>query len=260
LHEQQKGKKVVDVQGKVIICTGAASGIGRAAAIVAAVGGASVIVADIHEDGGEQTVSLIRQQGGVAAFICTDIGDEENVRRMVQFALDRHGRLDGAFNNAALPQSSKLLHEMPSSTWRRCLDVNLTGTFYCMKYEIQAMLQAGGGAICNTSSGAGLTGLRLGSEYSATKFGVVGLTRSAALDYAAKNIRINALAPGGTLTPMLEGAMQQDSQLETYLKETHPIGRLGKPSELGEAAIWLLSDAASFVVGTCFAVDGGYTA
>jgi 2,5-dichloro-2,5-cyclohexadiene-1,4-diol dehydrogenase 1 len=251
---------VVDVKGKVIICTGAASGIGRAAAIVAGAGGASVIVADIHEEGGDQTVSLIRQLGGVADFTRADIGEEENVQRMVQFALDRHGRLDAAFNNAALPPSGKLLHEMPSSIWRRCLDINLTGTFYCMKYEIQAMLQGGGGAICNTSSGAGLTGLRLGSEYSATKFGVVGLTRSAALDYAAKNIRINALAPGGTRTPMLEGAIKRDSQLEAYLKDTHPIGRFGMPSELGEAAIWLLSDAASFVVGTCFAVDGGSTA
>jgi 2,5-dichloro-2,5-cyclohexadiene-1,4-diol dehydrogenase 1 len=251
---------MVDVKGKVIICTGAGSGIGRAAATIAGAGGASVIVADINQEGGDQTVSLIRQQGGVADFIRTDICEEENVRKMVQFALDRNGRLDGAFNNAGLPGSSKLLHEMPSDIWRRCLDVNLTGTFYCMKYEIQAMLQGGGGAICNTSSGAGLMGLPLGSEYSASKFGVVGLTRSAALDYAAKNIRINALAPGGTLTPMLENARKRDPQLEAYLKETHPIGRLGKPSELGEAAIWLLSDAASFVVGTCFAVDGGYTA
>jgi 2,5-dichloro-2,5-cyclohexadiene-1,4-diol dehydrogenase 1 len=251
---------MVDVKGTVSICTGAASGIGRAAATIAGAGGASVIVADINQEGGDQTVSLIRQQGGVADFVRTDIGEEENVQRMVQFALDRHGRLDGAFNNAALSGIHKLLHEIPSGVWRRCLDVNLTGTFYCMKYEIQAMLQGGGGAICNTSSGAGLMGLRLGSEYSATKFGVVGLTRSAALDYAANNIRINALAPGGTLTPMLEDATKRDPHLEAYLKETHPIGRLGKPSELGEAAIWLLSDAASFVVGTCFAVDGGYTA
>lgn len=244
---------------RTIIMTGAGSGIGRAAALLAARGGDAVVVADVNEDGGEQTVAAIRDNGGTASFIRTDIAQEADVQAMVQHALSRYGQLDGAFNNAAIPQCAKPVHEITLAEWQRNIDINLTGTFLCMKYEIAAMLETGGGAIVNTSSGAGLVGFRMGGEYTASKHGVVGLTRSAALDYAALGIRINAIAPGGVRTPTVTACFAADPTLEAHATAMHPIGRLAEPEELADAAIWLLSDRSSYVTGACLAVDGGYT-
>lgn len=249
-----------DLKDKAIICTGAGSGIGRAAAVIAAAKGAKILVADLNADSAEETVEIIRRSDGEANAIKTDIASESDVEAMVARALELYGKLDCAFNNAAIPQGTSLTHEMTLERWQRNIDVTLTGTFLCIKYEVKAMLPARRGSIVNTSSGAGLCGFKLGAEYSAAKHGVIGLTRSAALDYAEHGIRINAIAPGAVRTPMLQDAMSTNPGLESYIASTHPIGRIGEPPELGQAAVWLMSDAASFVTGTCLVVDGGYMA
>src|SRR5882757_10028881 len=251
---------MVSLSKRSIICTGAGSGIGRGASLLAARAGARVVIADINDRGGEETVKMIHREGGEATFVHTDISNEHDVQDMVQHAVDRYGRLDGAFDNAAVPHVAKLVHEMTLAEWKRNIDITLNGTFLCMKYEITAMLKTGGGAIVNTSSGAGLRGFRTAAEYTAAKHGVVGLTRTAALDYAAQNIRVNAIAPGAVRTAMMQSSLDADPNLEAYIASTNPMQRLAQPSELGEGAVWLLSDAASFVTGTCLAIDGGYTA
>ena len=251
---------MVSLSQKSIICTGAGSGIGRAASLLAARAGARVSIADINDRGGQETVDMIQSAGGEATFVHTDIANEHDVQKMVQQAVGRYGRLDGAFNNAAVPHVAKLVHEMTLAEWERNIDITLNGTFLCMKYEILSMLKTGGGAIVNTSSGAGLRGFRTAAEYTAAKHGVIGLTRTAALDYAERNIRVNAIAPGAVRTAMMQASLAADPALESYIASTNPMKRLAEPSELGEGAVWLLSDAASFVTGTCLSIDGGYMA
>jgi 2,5-dichloro-2,5-cyclohexadiene-1,4-diol dehydrogenase 1 len=248
------------LSGNSIICTGAGSGIGRAASVLAARAGARIIVADINDHGGQETVALIRKEGGDANFIHTDISKETDVQNMVKYAVKTYGRLDAAFNNAAIPHVAKLIHEMTLAEWERNIDITLNGTFLCMKYEIAEMLATGGGSIVNTSSGAGLKGFRAAAEYTAAKHGVIGLTRVAGLDYADKKIRVNAIAPGAVRTAMLQASLDADPNLESYIASTNPMGRLADPLELGEGVVWLLSDAASFVTGTCLSIDGGYMA
>jgi 2,5-dichloro-2,5-cyclohexadiene-1,4-diol dehydrogenase 1 len=249
-----------DLKGKSIIITGGGSGMGREAALLAAKAGAMITIADIGIPGGEETVGLIGQSGGVSQFVRTDIAAEADVAALVAAAVRAYGRLDGAFNNAAIPQSSATLHELSAETFRRALDINVTGTFYCLKHEIIAMLKTGGGAIVNTASAAGVTAFPSASEYVTSKHAVIGLTKAAALDYGTRGIRVNAIMPGATLTPMLETAFAQAPGLEQYLIDQQPIGRLAKPAEIATAAVWLLSDHASFVTGAAFAIDGGYTA
>ncbi len=249
-----------DLKNKSIIVTGAGSGMGREAAILAARAGANVTVADINVKDGEHTVDLIREEQRNAQFVKTDIADEAQVEAMVAAAVSAYGRLDGAFNNAAIPQTSKSLHELTASDFKRSMDINVIGTFYCMKHEITAMLKSGGGAIVNTSSAAGVTGFPGASEYVTSKHAVLGMTKAGAIDYGTKGIRINAVLPGATLTPMLTGAMAQAPGLEQYLIDQQPIGRLAQPIEIATVAVWLLSDHASFVTGACIAADGGYTA
>lgn len=244
---------MTDLQGKVIILTGAASGIGRAAAEIAAQRGASVVIADMNEVLGAQVAEGIERAGGEAGFVRLDVTQEEQVVHMVATTLDRFGRLDGAFNNVGMPPTTKLLHEITLAEWQRSIAVNLTGTFLCMKYEIEAMLRTGGGSIVNTSSAAGLRGNTGFSEYIAGKHGVIGLSRAGGVEYGAANIRVNALVPGAVQTPML-------GEVNGFAFEKYPLKRIAKPSELGEAAVWLLSDAASYVTGTYLAVDGGTTA
>jgi 2,5-dichloro-2,5-cyclohexadiene-1,4-diol dehydrogenase 1 len=248
----------MDMRDKVIICTGGASGIGRAAAEIAASRGAALIIADINEKTGKETIDAIVSKGGKASFIRTDVTSEDDVKRMVQFAVDTYGCLNGAFNNAGLPPTSKLLHNVELSEWQRNIAINLTGIFLCLKYEIPAMLKNKGGAIVNTSSAAGLRGNVGFSEYIAAKHGVIGLTRAAAVEYGPEKIRVNTLVPGAVRTPMLQGAI--DLKLNAFSREKYPLARIGEPSELGEAAVWLLSDAASYVTGAYLAVDGGSTA
>lgn len=248
------------LDGRAILATGAGSGIGRSGAVIAARHGARILVADINVEAGNETVEIIRQSGGEAAFERVDISSEDDVRRMIGRAVDLYGRLDGAFNNAAVPQVTAMVHELTLDQWQRNIAVTLTGTFLCMKYELEEMLKQRSGAIVNTSSGAGLRGFKLGSEYTAAKHGVIGLTRTAALEYSGHGIRVNAISPGGVRTPMLEGAMRTNRDLEPYIVSTHPIGRMAHPDEIGEAAVWLLSDAASFVTGATLPVDGGHLA
>ena len=248
------------LKGRCIVVTGAASGIGRSGSVIAAQHGARVLVTDVNEDGGNETVEIIRKEGGEAAFEKVDIAQEDDVKRMVRRAVEIYGRLDGAFNNAALPQLTSMTHDLPLAVWQRNLSVTLTGTFLCMKYEIEEMLKNGAGAIVNTSSGAGLRGFAQGSEYSSAKFGVVGLTRTSAIEYGPRGIRINTVSPGAVRTPMLIAAMENDPDLEPYINKTNPMGRMAHPDEIGEAAVWLLTDAASFVTGAVLAVDGGHLA
>jgi 2,5-dichloro-2,5-cyclohexadiene-1,4-diol dehydrogenase 1 len=250
----------LNMAGRVIIVTGGGSGIGDATARLLASRGASVVVADVEEAAGRRTVEEILALGGVAAFVRTNVADEDDVRAMVGFAVAEFGGLHGAFNNAGRSSSSAPLTNLSLAAWRQVIDVNLTGVFLCMKHEIDYMLGHGGGAIANTSSGAGVVGFPHAIDYVASKHGVVGLTRAAAADYSNKGIRINAILPGGVDTPMLNSAMGNDPVVRQAVEQGHPIGRLAQPLELAEAAAWLLSDAASFVTGATFAVDGGYTA
>ena len=179
---------------------------------------------------------------------------------MVDATLASFGRLDAAFNNAAIPQANRLLAELSTEEWRRCIDIDLTGTFFCLKYEIIAMLKTGGGAIVNTSSTCGVTAFPVAAEYCAAKHGVIGLTRAAALDYGTRGIRVNAIIPAATRTPMLEKLINEKPEMEEHLNKMHPIGRYSQPEEVALAAIWLLSDEASFVTGAALPVDGGFTA
>lgn len=248
------------MKGKSIIVTGGGSGIGQAAAELLGEVGCNVTVADLNAAGGAVTVSAIEKAGGRAQFVQTDVSNESSVQSMVNSAVTTYGRLDGACNAAGVSQRGKLLHDVTLEEWDRCHGVNLRGLFLCNKYEIAAMLKTGGGAIVNIASTAAVVGFPNGAEYCASKAGVMGLVRGAAIDYATKGIRVNAVLPGGTLTPMLQSAMAQDKGLEAALAAVHPMCRFGQPRESGAAVRWLLSDEASFVTGAAFPVDGGHSA
>jgi NAD(P)-dependent dehydrogenase (short-subunit alcohol dehydrogenase family) len=250
------------LEGNTIIVTGGGSGIGRAAAIACAAAGARVVVADIGVTQGEDTVSAIRQQDGEAIFVATDVADEAQVEVLVAKTVDKFGRLDGAFNNAGLAHTNVLLHELTAPQWRRVQRVNYDGVFFCMKHEIRAMLQSGGGAIVNTSSALGRVAVPLSADYCGSKGGVLGLTKGAAVDYGKQNIRVNAILPGAVDTPMVQ-ALTSDPQfagLLEKLRTSHPVGRIGAPEEVAAAAVWLLSSQSSFVTGAELAVDGGFLA
>ncbi len=249
---------MVDLTGKAIIVTGAASGIGLAAAKLLAEAGAKLLLCDLDEAAAQQAASRCGGPGAVG--LRCDVSNEDDVKSMVRAAVDTFGTLDGACNAAGVPQRGKLLHEVTADEWDHCHRVNLRGAFLCNKYQIAAMLETGGGAIVNIVSTAGMVGFPNGAEYCASKAGVLGLMRGAAIDYAQKGIRINSVLPGATDTPMLAGAFAQDPGLKDALASVHPIGRLGQPSEIAAAARWLLSDEASFVTGAAYAVDGGHTA
>jgi NAD(P)-dependent dehydrogenase (short-subunit alcohol dehydrogenase family) len=245
--------------GKVAIVTGAASGIGRASARMFAREGARVIIADIDRDSGEGTAQLIRDAGGEAVFVPTDVAEPADVEAMVAAAVEHYGRLDFAHNNAGIVGAGAEIADMPVDVWQRGIAVMLTGVFLCMKYEIPAMRNAGGGAIVNTSSGAGLIGFPGMANYVAAKHGVLGLTKTAALECATSGIRINAICPGTARSRMVEDWIGGDPAQEAMVAGLHPIGRIAEPEEIAAAAIWLCSDAASFMLGHALTVDGGYT-
>lgn len=251
-----------DLEGKSIIVTGGGSGIGRAAALACAVAGARVVVADIDVAGGEKTVAAIRAEGGDAIFVTTNVADEEQVEALLAATLSKYGRLDGAFNNAGLSQTNVPLHELTAGQWRRIQSVNYDGVFFCMKHEIRAMLQTGGGSIVNTSSTLARVAMRCAADYCGSKAGVLGVTKAAAVDYGGQHIRVNAVLPGAVDTPMVQALVSdpQFADLIEKIRASHPLGRIGVPQEIAAAAVWLLSDEASFVTGAELAVDGGFLA
>jgi NAD(P)-dependent dehydrogenase (short-subunit alcohol dehydrogenase family) len=245
------------LQGRVALVTGGGSGIGRASALAFAREGARVVVSDVAVDGGEETVRLVKAAGGDASFVAADVSKAADAEQLIRRTVEIYGRLDCMHNNAGISRGAPL-HETPEEVWNAVLAVNLTGVWLCMKYEIAQMLRQGGGAIVNTSSAAGLVG-RYNAAYTASKFGVVGLTKSAAMEYATRGIRINAVCPGWIDTPMTHEGMLDPERLARRIAE-EPIGRIGTPEEVAEAVVWLCSDAASFVLGMALPVDGGLVA
>jgi NAD(P)-dependent dehydrogenase (short-subunit alcohol dehydrogenase family) len=249
------------LDGKVALITGAASGIGRATALACALNGARIVVSDVDIEPGRQVVDEIEAAGGDAIFEAADVARSSDVERLIGRVVDAYGRLDCAYNNAGIEGPIRAFHEYPEADWEGVIGINLKGVFLCMQREIIQMLTQGGGAIVNTSSIAGLVGsLGAGPVYTATKHGVLGLTKSAALAYAQHGIRINAVCPGTVDTPMLERVMSARPDVRQVLSSSAPIGRFASPDEIAAAVVWLCSDAASYVTGIGLPVDGGYVA
>lgn len=247
--------------GKVAFVTGAASGIGRAAALAFARGGASVVAADVSEEGNQETARLIEEQGGRALAVRCDVTRAEDVKAALGRTVEVFGRLDFAFNNAGIePRKPAPTAEYEEEEWNRIIDINLRGVFLCMKHEIPLILKHGeGGAIVNTSSGAGIIGIKGSPAYTAAKHGVLGLTKAAALDYAAQNLRVNAICPGYIETPMMDRFTGGTAEGRAKVIAEEPAGRMGKPEEIAAAVVWLCSEGAAFMVGHAMVMDGGQT-
>ncbi|RAJ76715.1 NAD(P)-dependent dehydrogenase (short-subunit alcohol dehydrogenase family) [Chitinophaga dinghuensis] len=244
-------------KGKVALVTGAGSGIGEKVALLYAAGGAKVIVSDVNDEHGEKTVTAIKQKGGEAAYVKCDVGNPEDCRKLVDKTMELYGRLDIACNNAGIGGEAKFMADYSVEIYQKVIAINLNGVFYCMKYQLPAMLKNGGGAIVNMASILGVVGTPTAAAYVAAKHGVVGLTETAAAEYSSQGIRVNAVCPGYINTPLLDA---MDTKMKAALVGMHPIGRLGTPEEVAELVIWLSSDKASFVTGSKYLVDGAYTA
>lgn len=249
------------LNNKVILVTGGSTGIGRATAKVLGAEGATVIIADVQDQEGSNTVRMVCDAGGQAEYHHVDVGDYEQVRALVTQVAETHGSLDGAFNNAGIEGPTAKILDVPMEDWDRVIRVNLTGVFICMKCEIEQMIkQDGGGSIVSTSSAAGLIGIPGAASYNASKHGVIGLTKTVALEYAAKNIRVNAVCPGFIETPMLDRVTDASVKIRDQLIKAVPMRRVAQASEIGETAAWLLSDKSSYVTGVAMPVDGGWVA
>jgi len=246
-------------EGKSVIVTGSSGGIGRAAAIRFAREGAKVALADLKEEGNAETLGMITSEGGEAIALNVDVSVEAQVERMVEATVERFGGLDVGLNNAGVFQPLGQIHEQEDETFQKVMNVNLRGVWLCMKHQIRQMLKAGRGAIVNTTSSASVNGTPFSAFYSASKHGVLGLTRSAGIEYAASGIRINAIGPGGTMTPMLEAVMAKHPEFAEMGAERTPIGRNADPDEMASAILFLASDDASYVVGHNLLVDGGFS-
>ncbi len=245
-------------ENKVALITGAGGGIGRATSLAFSREGASVVVVDFNAETAAETVRLIEAEGGTALQLAVDIGNEAQVKGMVEQTIAKFGKLDIAFNNAAVDVHSTLLTDTTEAIWDRVIDTNLKGTFFCLKHEIIAMTARGGGAIINTSSLAAITTAPGIPAYTASKHGVVGLTRASALESIKQGVRINAVCPGAVLTPLLESHLKIPGMKE-HIEAQHPIGRWAQPEEIANVVMFLASDHASFIVGQPIIIDGGAT-
>lgn len=250
----------LNLKNKVVIITGAASGIGAASALAFAREGASVVVADLQIARGEELVSRIQAEDGKAIFVKCDVSLESDIKNMVAKTIETFGHLSCAFNNAGIEGESADTTMCTNENWEKTININLRGVWLCMKYQIPEMLKNGGGSIVNCSSIAGIVGFVGIPAYSASKHGVIGLTQTAALEYASKNIRVNAICPGVIQTPMVERFTHGEAQANKALLEGEPLGRMGQPEEIAQVALWLCSDASSFVTGHPLVADGGWVA
>ena len=247
---------------KVAVITGAGSGIGRSTALLFAKEGAKIAVVDLDSNKGSESVVLITEPGGDAAFIPADISIASDVRQMVKTTIDAFGRIDILINVAGIFAEGDVVH-IAEDVWDRVMEVNLFGTFLCMKYCIPEMIKVGGGAVVNIASEAGLVGIANQVAYNVSKSGVIALSKSAAVDFADKNVRINCLCPGRTLTPLVEEVINESENPETtrrVLSEDRPLKRMGKPEEIAAGILFLASDDAKYAIGSILSIDGGYTA
>jgi NAD(P)-dependent dehydrogenase (short-subunit alcohol dehydrogenase family) len=246
--------------GKVAMITGGSSGIGRATALAFAKEGAKILLADIDEAGGEESLSMIRGAGGEAIFFRADVSKVADVEAMVNKTVDAYGRLDYAHNNAGIDGDFATIVKYTEESWDRVMGVNLKSVWAGMKYEIPQMRKNGGGVIINSASVAGMVGFRTMGPYVASKHAVIGLTKTAALEYSNFGIRVNAICPGAIRTPMIDAYLGGDAEKEASMNALQPIGRMGRPEEVANLVVWLCSDAASFITGAAIAIDGGIVA
>jgi NAD(P)-dependent dehydrogenase (short-subunit alcohol dehydrogenase family) len=252
-------KMAARLQDKVFLVTGGASGIGKATGLMFAREGAKVVIADISQEGGRQTVQEINQMGGKAMFVPTDVSKAHEVETLMKRVIEVYGRLDFALNNAGIGHTSSLTHEIPEEMWDHVISVNLKGIWLCMKYELPQMMKQGSGVIVNMSSIGGLIGGPGLAAYGASKGGINQLTKVTALEYAKFGIRVNAVCPSITMTPLTEGSVKESPETFKAMIDNQPLRRPAQPEEMASVVFWLCSDESSYVNGVCLPVDGGYT-